>query len=294
MNSDNNIYLVKSKIIFKLCGVLGIVPLETNSYVRNIHLFLFLTLNLIGFVRTPFEVIKIIEIFEITIQESLMSGISQVLLFLLNFLSIYGIFKKKDSWNKFFNIMDKLSADVSTKTNTGPETFIIIIFFKLIILSHFLNMWLLLGETLTFVDSLCFCQWIWSYLQCFGVTVTMWKISKILSLRYAYIINVITLAFSEKKLNTKDFSTKLFQIKEYLHLLNGAVILVNSIMGKMLFIMIASAFLNTLSFVNFSIFLFKTNKFYEETGLSLISLLISSEIAVSQTFFIFFSFSTNK
>lgn len=275
------------KHIFKLGGCLGTFPLETNSFIKYVHLIFYLTFNLVGLICTPIEFINIARRFEMKIQEMFIFGLTQIVLGLVNILFIYGIFKNRESWKQLSDILEKLSTDIFANVNSVQKRFKIYFFMVLQLFIQLIYTHFLINPT-TFADIMSFSLWIWTYLKCFTLTVTIWKISKILTLFYSCINDLIKKVFSDKKFNTMCFSIKILQIQRTLYLLNNAVILVNNIMGKTLFIMIISPFLSNLSFINFTIFIFESNKSSEIFVISTTSLLFSLELFVSKHHFFFF------
>lgn len=282
----HEIYCLKH--IFKLGGFLGIFRLETTSFMKYVHLILYLTFNLVGFICTPIEIINTARKFEMKIQEIFLMVMAQIVLCSINMLFIHGVFKKNKSWKQLFDIVDTFSTDVFINLNPVLEMLKIYLFIVLSLSIQLSNLWLLIDISVTFADIMSFSLWLWTYLQCSTITVTILKISKILTLRYSSInSHLIMVAFSRNKLKNVDFSTEMLQFQRSLYLLKYAVSLVNNIMGKILFIMITSAFLSNLSFINFTIFIYQTNKLPKIFCGSVATLLCGMEMFVSKSRYFF-------
>lgn len=283
---NNNLSISKRdvhflKIVFKTCGIFGIFPLETKSFLRKMHLIFYLIFNLIGIICKPIGLIKLSEKLEMETQEIALLAPTCGAFILLNIWCFYGIYKKNESWIKFFIILDKLSIGFITKSKPMQDTFKIIYFLFLTIFFLILQFQALVKVALTLIQVMGFFLWISTFINSFGVTVVIWLISKILSTRYAHVCNLIETSFRMKRFETTIFSNKLVKIKRSLYVLHKAIILLNNLIGQILFAVFLATFSYLITVFNNVIFIFKSDRSSEFLDVFIPSVLQSLLLTVS-------------
>lgn len=272
------------KIIFKACGIFGILPLETYPSFRNMQSILYLIFNMIGIICKIIGFLKFSEKFKMEAQEIVVVVPTYGSFILLNILCIYGIFRKNESWIKFFNILDKLSIGIIIKTKLVQNTIIIISIFFLTIFILILQFLALEKVTpLTLNEVMGSFLWTSAFMNSYGITLVIWLISKVLSTRYAHLCNLIKATFIMQRFEITIFSNKLVKIKRSVYFLNKAVILLNNLIGKTLFLVFLAAFLYLIAAFNIMIFIFKSDKIYEWLEVYIPNILLSLQLTVSKT-----------
>lgn len=270
------------KNIFRIYGLFGVFPLtlESNSVIRNIHLMFYFISTFTGIICIPFEFKTLVGIFGIEVQDFLIYPVTQLLCISINLICTYGLFKKRESWRHFFDMIDNLNTKFSIDIKFG-QPMKLGSFLLTTILMYYCEFVLRRGQTITFVTIVTYFFWSSSYVKSIGVTITIWAISKMLTAYYSQLCINVLKTFSYKRCKSKCICEKLIYIKENINLLHEVVTHINGLMGKMLFVLLAYAFLSILSFFNFIIFLTKSNNASELFGISFTSVILCMELVVS-------------
>lgn len=273
------------KKFFRICGFLGIFPLDCNSLMRSAHLIFIVIFNIIGIMFACYEFKESTKLLKIELLETVILALTYSQFILLNIICMYGIFKNKKSWKQFFDILDKLNTGILTKPKSKHDTIKFMFILLLIFIIQFTQIiWYIINRGLTFSNLMTAFFWISTFLESFSVTVVIWKLSNIFTSHYYLLGNLIKASFSENCFKTAT-STELLKIQINLFLLHRAVLLINNIMGKMICVLLTATFIILINFFNFVLFFLKTNN--EFSGNSIIDVLLCLELIVSTSYFYF-------
>lgn len=281
----SNVFFLKN--IFRVGGFLGIFSLGGNSVIQNVSSKCFIIFNIFGIIFTPLDLKASIITHKLKIEETIIFAISHFILISMNVLCIYGIFKNKHFWKELFDILDKFSKGILTKTKSTHDMLKLICILWLVVFIEFTQIWYIRNRELTITSTLTLFLWISTYVDSFIITLAIWTLSKIVTARYFILQNLIQTAFSENSFKT-TIGKRLKKIQINLFLLNRAVLLINSIMGKMIFALLAATFFNILAFFNFIIFYLKFGYGTEFFPIIIIAVLLCFELVVSMSHFYFF------
>lgn len=282
--SKSEVYFLK--VIFKVCGFLGIFPLEANSFLRNVHLLYHFIFNLTAIICITFEFIKLSEREDgMEIQDILTYSASSGIFILLILVCTHDLFKKRKAWRLFFNIVENLNADHTIDIKLAEHAIKLCFILLLIFLIHINELWYTRPKNITFTNTMSCFGWISIYLETLGITVIIWKTSNIINSYYSHLCNMIQKTLSDKLLTTTCLTKKLIKIQENLSLLHQAVTHINTAMGKMIFVVLASTFLSILSVVNFILYLILSNTLSQLFAVYISSIIMCTELTVSTQYF---------
>lgn len=280
------------KIVFKIAGFFGIFPLLSNSLMRKIHFIIYICLNL-GIIYLPLESFKIVTSYNVDGFILVEFGVTYIIYGCIHILCIYGTVTQKQTWKEFFDITEKLENRFPLKEKAGNHSLKLLILIVVIGLAQ-------ASELMSFKDEFTihtfFAYWVGTLanFEVFFITITTWEISNVLSAKYTHVIKFINLIFFNRRQNNLNFSKDIIQIQWDIYFLHKAVVQINVLLGKMMLTLFALTLATTLTFFNFSLFLYKEELTEKTIVGAIISLKHCSVLTVNIIYIQFFYLMLNN
>lgn len=258
------------KLIFRIAGIFGIFPLQTNFVLKVIHLTGYIILNLIGFICITFELNNVLAQYDTPLTQLILLNIAVSMTIYNHLICIYGLFNGEKLWNQFFKVLNILEEKYYLKRRTGTRFIKLSILAILTTAAQFYETCLVFPKiSLTSVLAILASNLVFN--DILFTTLTLWEVGNVLFRRYTHLTKIICKIFSNKQQNISSFRITLTDIETNLRLLHRAVTIINSIMGKLLFILFGITFLYTLTSFIFGVWLYGVKRDLDKLMLKLLA-----------------------